>query len=114
MGEMSLEDWLECEESKNHMTKLFSGKPTTEKVESSDLDVALTNLDKFLFIGLYENFKPDVRELLNVLGKQNVRFSIPHLIKSKNPGGLLHDGIYGNELDFELYNYIKEKRSNVK
>jgi hypothetical protein len=84
MKNMTMEDWLNCDESKNHMVKQFSGKTAQDIATYDDLEKAINNLQSFYFVGLFENYAHDVRTLGSMLGKPEIK--IPHLLKSNNDG----------------------------
>lgn len=99
----SLEEWLDCPESKNHIIKTFAGKKHYEILEDIDIKRAYENARSFYFIGSQENFNTDVAKLASLLDKSVP--NIPHRLKSKNKE-LISDKMYGNDIDFEFYNYL--------
>ena len=99
----TLEEWLQCDESKNHIVKTFAGKTVQEVLTNEDIKSAYENARSFYFIGTQENFSNDVIRLANLLDKPVV--NIPHRLKSANKD-LISDNLYGNDIDFEFYNYL--------
>lgn len=106
---MSLEEWLECEQSKNHMTKQFAGLTPFDTLTEEDAKRAYKNVLQFHFIGLQENFDSDVRRLAFLLRVGETE-NIPHMLPSKNEGVFNIFEDYGNMYDMTLYNYIKLTR----
>lgn len=103
--DMTLDEWLESDVSKNLMTKQFAGLTALDELTTEDVDRAYRNVSKFHFIGLQENFNTDVRKLAFMLGK-NVK-TTPHMLPSKNDGLYDPSETYGNTHDVVLYDYIK-------
>ena len=106
--DMTLEQWLRCDESKNHIVKAFAGKTPHDKLEPIDITKAYENARFFFFIGFQERFSEDVKTLARLLEKPKPK--MVHYLKSSNPG-LLNGNLYGNNIDFEFYNYLLEIKS---
>lgn len=106
ISKMSLEDWLNSDLSKNHMTKTFAGKKPQEALSPGDFGIARKNASRFYFIGSQENFDHDLRTLAKMLNKPvNV---IPKMLPSNNPG-ITSANLYGNDPDQQLYLEILSK-----
>lgn len=108
LGEMSLEEWLLCEESKNMMVKQFAGKRPQDAVSRDDLRMAMKNAEGFYFIGFQEDYSKDINRLAQMLNKPINK--IPHRLPSQNDGIFEPYELYGNLWDMELYMSIKSKR----
>ena len=104
ISKMTLEEWFASDLSKNHILKHFAGKTPHEKLEHKDIDLAYRNSDKFYFIGFQESFSTDINHLAKKLGKPKPSGKV-RMLPSKNPG-IQDENLYGNDLDFEFYNYL--------
>ncbi len=92
----------------NYMTKAISGMDLSSEnltVNSDILAIAKENLDKMIYVGIFEDYNKTVSDILNLLNL-NLKFTSRNLIVSEVPETtreLLRDL---NSYDIELYNYF--------
>lgn len=95
----------------NYMTKAIAGLDLSSEsliVDESVLNKAKENLDKMVYVGIFENYNKTVVDILNLFDL-NAKFTSQDLKVSKVPKTtekLLKDL---NSYDIELYNYFLNK-----
>lgn len=115
---LSLEDYVTsgiCDEVSNDQVRLVAGVERTSPVDLDEmLKMAKDNIDnKFLVVGLLENFNETLVLLKRRLGLRNIFYGIRNQtigrpLKEQIPERILHLITELNYADIALYSYAKE------